>query len=173
MVDRDGRYDFSLVDPLIEAMNAAKILPIWDLCHYGYPDDLEPFAPEFVDRFARYCRASAEYVTARVRGPHFFTPINEITFWGFCGGEWAWAAPFGKTRDERVKLRRVLCEAAIAGVNAIRSVVPDARMVHVEPLIQVVPPKDRPDLADEAENEMRDDACFAWDVLSGRRHSEL
>ena len=173
MVDRGGRYDFSLVDPYIEAMNEAKILPIWDLCHYGYPDDADPFAPDFADRFARYCRATAEYVTARVRGPHCFTPINEITFWGFCGGEWGWTAPFGTEKGTRFRLRHVLCEAAIAGVRAIREVDSESRMVHVEPLIQVVAPRDRPDLSDEAQNEMRDDACFAWDVLSGRQHPEL
>jgi beta-glucosidase/6-phospho-beta-glucosidase/beta-galactosidase len=173
MVDREGGYDFSLVDPYIEAMNEAKILPIWDLCHYGYPDDVDPFSPDFADRFARYCRATAEYVTTRVRGPHCFTPINEITFWGFCGGEWGWTAPFGTEKGTRFRLRHALCAAAIAGVRAIREVDPESRMVHVEPLIQVVPPRDRPDLADEAENEMRDDACFAWDVLSGRKNPEL
>jgi hypothetical protein len=46
-------------------------------------------------------------------------------------------------------------------------------MVHVEPVIQVVPPRDRPDLADDAEREMVDDACFAWDVLCGKKHPEL
>lgn len=173
LVDRGGRYDFSSIDGLIEAMNAAQVLPVWDLCHYGYPDDADPFRPGFVDRFARYCRATAGHVTARVRGPHFFTPINEITFWGFCGGEWGWAAPFGRDRPTRLRFRKVLCEAAIAGVRAIREVDPAARMVHVEPLIQVVPPKHRPDLADEAEHEMIDDACFAWDVLYGTRHPEL
>jgi beta-glucosidase/6-phospho-beta-glucosidase/beta-galactosidase len=174
LVDRGGgEYDFAPVEPMIEAMNAAQILPIWDLCHYGYPDDVDPFGPEFVPRFARYCGAAAAHLAARVRGPHFFTPINEITFWGFAGGEWGWAAPYGNDRETRVRFRRVLCEAAIAGVRAIRAVVPDARMVHVEPLIQVVPPADRPDLADEARHEMRDDAFFAWDVLSGRVHPEL
>jgi len=168
-----GRYDFALVDPLIEAMNHAQVLPIWDLCHYGFPDDADPFAPDFARRFARYCGAAAEYVTARVRGPHCFTPINEITFWGFCGGEWGWVAPFGTDRDTRHRFRRVLCEAAIAGVRAIREVDPEARMVHMEPLIQVVPPADRPDLADEARRETEDDACFAWDVLCGRQHPEL
>jgi beta-glucosidase/6-phospho-beta-glucosidase/beta-galactosidase len=168
-----GRYDFALVDPLIEAMNHAQVLPIWDLCHYGFPDDADPFAPDFARRFARYCGAAAEYVTARVRGPHCFTPINEITFWGFCGGEWGWVAPFGTDRDTRHRFRRILCEAAIAGVRAIREVDPEARMVHMEPLIQVVPPADRPDLADEARRETEDDACFAWDVLCGRQHPEL
>ncbi|GLC25753.1 family 1 glycosylhydrolase [Roseisolibacter agri] len=174
MVDRGGTYDLApFVDPLVDAMNAAQILPIWDLCHYGHPDDLDPFGPDFVDRFARYCRAAAEYVVPRVRGPHCFTPINEITFWGFCGGEWGWVAPFGRDRATRHRLRKVLCEAAIAGVRAIREVDPDARMVHTEPLIQVVPPPDRPDLADEARHEATDDAFFAWDVLAGRLHPEL
>ncbi|MGY4515046.1 family 1 glycosylhydrolase [Lysobacter sp. HA18] len=173
LVDRGGEYDFSHVDPMIEAMNAAQVLPIWDLCHYGYPDDVDPFRYGFAERFASYCRAAAAYVTSRVHGPHYFTPINEITFWGFCGGEWGWVAPFGGDRATRLRFRHVLCEAAIAGVRAIREVVPDARVIHVEPVIQVVPPRDRPDLADDAEREMVDDACYAWDVLSGRKHPEL
>ncbi|MGZ8255524.1 MAG: b-glycosidase [Burkholderiaceae bacterium] len=173
LVDCGGQYDFSRIDPFIDALNAHSILPIWDLCHYGYPNDVHPFQTGFVDRFARYCRAAAEYVAPKVRGPHFFTPINEITFWGFCGGEWGWVAPFGNDKATRIRFRKVLCEAAIAGVRAIREVDPEARMVHVEPLIQVVPPEDRPDLADEAANEAKDDAFFAWDVLAGLRHPEL
>jgi hypothetical protein len=37
----------------------------------------------------------------------------------------------------------------------------------------VVPPPDRPDLADEAREETTDDTFFVWDVLAGRRHPEL
>ena len=43
LVDKQGVYDFSIIDPMIAAMKKYKILPIWDLCHYGYPDDLDPF----------------------------------------------------------------------------------------------------------------------------------
>jgi hypothetical protein len=84
-----------------------------------------------------------------------------------------WAAPFGRDRETRHRFRARLCEAAIAGVKAIREVDPEARMVHCEPLIQVVPPAGRPDLADEARREATDDAFFAWDVLAGRLHPEL
>ncbi len=173
MVERDGRFDFSILDRLREAMREARVLPIWDLCHYGYPEGVDPFAPDFAERFARYARAAAEYVTADARGPHYFTPINEITFWGFSGGEWGWVAPFGRDRATRERFRLALCAASIAGVRAIREVAPEARMVHVEPVIQVVPPHGRPDLADEARHEMEADACFAWDVLAGRLHPEL
>ena len=179
MVDHAGRgldlYDFSPIDPLIEAMNEANILPIWDLCHYGYPDDTDPFAPDFADRFARYCRAAASYVIPRVQAPgaHFFTPINEITFYGFAGGEWGWAAPYGRSKEERQRLRVALCQASIAGVRAIREVDPAARMVHVDPLVQVVAPPNRPDLADEAYHETFEDTFVAWDILAGQQHPEL
>jgi beta-glucosidase/6-phospho-beta-glucosidase/beta-galactosidase len=172
-VDRDGNYDFSCVDPYIEAMNASKIIPIWDLCHYGYPDDLDPFSDAFVERFARYCRAAAEYVVPKVRGPHFFTPINEITFFSFCAGEWGWAAPYHCRREDRMRLRLALCRAAIAGVKAIREVDPEARMVHVDPLVRVVAPRDRPDQVDAAHHETCVDTFLAWDIIAGRAHPEF
>jgi beta-glucosidase/6-phospho-beta-glucosidase/beta-galactosidase len=175
LVERGGQFDFSRLDPVIEAMNRSQIMPIWDLCHYGYPDDLDPQAPDFAERFARYCHAAAHYVTSRTRtpGPSFFTPINEITFFSFCGGEWGWVAPYLKGRDHRMALRLALCRAAIAGVGAIREVDPRARMVNVDPLVYVVPPADRPDLADEARHETFEDTFTAWDILAGRLHPEL
>lgn len=173
MVEHDGAFDFSYIDPMIAAMRVTKISPIWDLCHYGYPDTYDPFSDTFADCFARYCRAAAEYVSARLPGPYFFTPVNEITFFSFCGGEWGWVAPYRNTRADREMLRLALCRAAIAGVNALRSVLPDARMVHVDPLVQVVAPPDRPDLADEAAHETYVDTFLAWDILYGKAHPEL
>jgi beta-glucosidase/6-phospho-beta-glucosidase/beta-galactosidase len=173
MVDWGGNYDFSAIDPFIEAMNASKIIPIWDLFHYGYPDGLDPFSDMFVDRFARYCRACAEYVIPKLRGPHFFTPINEITFYSFCAGEWAWAAPYRCSRDDRMRLRLALCKAAIAGVKAIRQVDPESRMVHIDPLVRVVAPRDRPDQIEAARHETEVDTFLAWDVICGREHPEL
>ncbi len=173
MVDAGNGYDFALIDPLIEVMSRCQIRPIWDLCHYGYPDGEDPFSEAFAARFARYCRAAAEYIAARMEGPHFFTPINEISFFADCGGEWGWIAPYYKDGESRQRLRHSLCRAAIAGVKAIREVIPDARMVHVDPLVQVVPPPDRPDLAEEAHAETFVDTFYAWDMISGQRHPEL
>jgi hypothetical protein len=174
MVDRGGTYDFSYIDPFLEAQRRHGVLPIWDLCHYGYPDDLDPFGDDFAPRFAAYARAAAEYVTLRAHhGPPLFTPMNEITFFGYMAGNWAWAAPFGKDRETRRRLTLAMSAADIAGVKAIREVVPEARMVHIDPLVWVVPPLDRPDLAEAARIESYDDAYIAWDVIGGLRHPEL
>src|SRR4051794_22419064 len=59
LADRHGDYDFRLIDSVIEGMRQTRITPIWDLCHYGYPDDLDPFSDAFSSRFANYCRAAA------------------------------------------------------------------------------------------------------------------
>jgi beta-glucosidase/6-phospho-beta-glucosidase/beta-galactosidase len=173
LVDRGGRYDFSSLDPLIDAMREAQIMPIWDLCHYGYPDDLDPFSDEFQTRFANYCRAVAEYVVPKLRGPHFFTPINEITFFSFCGGEWGWVAPYLNTKQARMDFRVALARAAINGVKAIREVDPQARMIHIDPLVQVVAPRDRPDQIEAAHHETYVDTFVAWDILYGRLHPEF
>ena len=172
-VDKGGEYDFSCIDRFIAAINSSKITPIWDLCHYGYPDDLDPFSDEFTTRFAQYCRAAADYVRTRVRGPHFFTPINEITFFSYCAGEWGWAAPYHCTREDRMRLLLALAKAAIAGAKAIREVDPQARMVHIDPLVQVVAPRDRPDQIEAARHETEVDTFLAWDIISGREHPEF
>jgi beta-glucosidase/6-phospho-beta-glucosidase/beta-galactosidase len=173
LVDKGDAYDFSTVDPMIDAMLLYQIAPIWDLCHYGYPANLDPFSEAFTTRFADYCKAFAEYVAARMQGPWYFTPINEITFFSFCGGEWGWVAPFCTSRDDRFRLRVALCKAAIAGVKAIREVLPGARMIHVDPLVQVVAPHDRPDQQAAAWHETYVDTFVAWDILYGKEQPEL
>ncbi len=173
LVDQQGVYDFSPIDAMISAMKRQRIVPIWDLCHYGYPDDLDPFTEAFTHRYAAYCKAAAVYVVAHLEGPYFFTPINEITFFSFCGGEWGWVAPYKNTKQDRFRLRLALCKAAIAGVKAIREVVPQARMVHIDPLVQVVAPRDRPDQQQAAWQETYVDTFLAWDILYGKEHPEL
>ena len=173
MVDRAGTYDFSAIDDYIAAQRRHDIMTIWDLCHYGYPDDCSPWNADFADRFAAYAGAAAEYLVLHShREPIFFTPMNEITFFGYMAGEWGWAAPFGKDRETRRRLTLALATADIAAAKAIRQVIPDARMVHIDPLIHVVAPNDRPDLAEEARRETIDDAFFAFDVIAGLKHPE-
>ena len=146
-----GQYDWSSVKAVQEAATECKITPIWDLCHYGFPDGCDPFSEECLERFAAYCRAAAQFVTSSARGPYFFTPVNEITFFSAAASDLEWMYPFAKGRE--CELKRALARMDIAGVKAIREVQPDARMVHVDPIVHAVPPPGRPDLADEARDE--------------------
>jgi len=173
LVDRGGTYDFSIIDDFLAAHRRHNILPIWDLCHYGYPDDLDPWSEMFVTRFAAYARAAARHVAERAHhGPLLITPVNEPTFWGYMGGEWGWCAPYGKTREQRLAFTTQLARADIAACKAIRADHPDVRFVHIDPLIWVVPPRDRPDLAEAAHREAYEDAYLAWDIISGLKHPE-
>jgi beta-glucosidase/6-phospho-beta-glucosidase/beta-galactosidase len=174
LVDKGaGGFDFSCIDPFLDAQRRHNILPIWDLCHYGYPDDVDPQSDAFTPRFVDYARAAARHVADRAHhAPLCFTPINEPTFWGYMGGQWGWCAPFGKTAEDRRRFTVALAKADIAAVKAIRADFPDARMVHIDPLIWVVAPRDRPDLKDEAHRESYEDAYLAWDVISGLKHPE-
>lgn len=166
-----GRYDWSSVKAVQDAATQCKITPIWDLCHYGFPDGCDPFSEECLERFADYCRAAAEFVTSSAEGPYFFTPINEITFFSAAASDLEWMYPFAKGRE--AELKRALVRMDIAGVKAIREVEPGARMVHVDPIVHAVAPPDRPDLADEAREEEHGKAMEAWDMLAGRIAPEL
>jgi len=166
-----GRYDWSSIDPVLEAMNDCHMTVIWDLCHYGFPDGCDPFSEDCHRRFVDYCRAAAQYVTGHSEGPHLFTPINEITFFSAAATDMGWMYPFAGGRYGEFK--RTLCQMAIEGVKALREVDSGARMVHVDPIIHAVPPQDRPDLADEAWEHAYREAYEAWDMLYGRLNPEL
>ena len=167
----NGRYDWSSVKAVQDAATACKITPIWDLCHYGLPDGCDPFSDECRDRFVDYCRAAAKFVTSTADPPYFFTPINEITFFSAAATDLEWMYPFAKGRED--ELKRALCRMDIAGARAIREVEPEARMVHVDPMVHAVPPPDRPDLADEARDEAYREAYEGFDMLAGRLAPEL
>jgi beta-glucosidase/6-phospho-beta-glucosidase/beta-galactosidase len=172
LVDKGhGRYDWSNVDPMIDALESCHITGIWDLCHYGLPDGCDPFSEDCVTRFRDYCRAIAEHILARTTPPYFFTPINEITFFSAAASDMGWMYPFAKGRQP--ELKRALCRMAIEGCKAIREIAPSARMVHVDPIIHAVASPDRPDLADEAWDHAYREAYEAWDMLFGKLAPEL
>lgn len=171
LVDRKGKYDFSSVKPLIAASQKHGVEVIWDLFHYGYPDDVDLFSASFPERFASYCQAAAEWVRARTEGPCYFTPINEPSYFSWAAGEAGFFAPHQKHRAFELKV--ALARAAIRGIDAIRSACPGARIVNADPLCRVVAPPDTRD-HDEAVRHFNQHAVFeSWDMLSGRLLPEL
>ena len=140
------------------------------LLHYGSPDDLDVFSPRFVDRFTRYCTALARFIHNYTDRVPFFTPINEISFLAWAAGHVGYIHPFGVERGQ--ELKRQLIRAAIAGIEAIWQVNPKARIVQVEPLIHVVPPRGHPELAEQAAAQ-RAGQFEAWDMMTGEMEPDL
>jgi len=171
LIDQRGHYNFSAVDPFLDASRRNGIEVIWDLFHYGFPSDIDLFSEEFPRRFADYCYAAAKYISARQDGTCYFTPVNEPSFFAWAGGEVGRFAPHARGRG--VELKMALARAGIAGINAIRAVVPSARIVNVDPICRVVPPVDRLELLADASHFNRVAVYESWDMLCGRLYPEF
>ena len=160
-----GAYDFSSWRPMLAAARAAGAEIIWDLLHYGWPDDLDIWSPAFVDRFAAFARAAAKLHRNETDAVPFWCPVNEISFFAWGGGDAAYLNPFSRGRGFELKVQ--LARAAIAAMQALRDVDPRARFVLAEPLIAIHhdPGTGRPRW--EAEG-WHDAQYQAADLISGR-----
>lgn len=165
-----GRYDWSSFLPMLRAARDLGVQVIWDLCHYGWPDDIDIWTPDFVERFSRFAAAAARLVRDETDGVPLFCPVNEISYWAWAGGEVGKFNPLARRRGP--ELKRQLARTSIAGIEAVWDVCPQARIVHAEPVIHIVSRSDRPHSRRHAEN-YRQAQFQAWDMLSGRLCPEL
>ena len=171
LVERPGRaFDFATVESMLSAARRQRMQIVWDMCHYGWPDDLDILSSAFVDRLARYCGAVARYVREQGDEVPFYTPINEISFLSWAAGEVGCFFPYGRGRGS--ELKRQLIRASIAAIEAIWAVDPRARIVTVDPLIHVVPPVGHLD-TDGAAAGYRNSQFDARDMLAGTMAPEL
>ena len=165
-----GRYDFSSVLPQVRAARDAGLQVIWDVCHYGWPDDLDPFGAEFARRLGQLAGAFTRLLVEEGESVPFLAPINEISFLTWAGGEMGYLNPFGVRRGDELKRR--LVRATIAAIDAIRNVAPGARICHVDPVFHAIADESRPHEASAAE-ECRQLQYEAWDMLAGRQQPHL
>jgi beta-glucosidase/6-phospho-beta-glucosidase/beta-galactosidase len=168
--ERPNSYDFSSVVPMLRAAHETGVQVIWDLCHYGWPDDIDIFKPEFVTRFARMAREFARLLVNETDSVPFITPVNEISFFAWASGESAYLNPFATGRS--YELKDQLIRAAIEATEAIWDVAPHARIVNVDPAINVVCDPARP-FEREAAADYHYLQYHARDILTGRERPEL
>ena len=172
LVDKGrGSFDFSSVEPLVRAARKYRVEVVWDLFHFGYPPGLDLLSPGFASGFAEYCAACARYLRDRLRGTLWFTPVNEPSYFSWVAGQVGRFAPYITDRHYEVKV--ALVRAAIAGIDAIRDKVPDARFLNADPLCHVAPRDGRHAslLAARIFNEVQ--VFESWDMLCGRTLPEL
>lgn len=165
-----GRYDWSSVEPMAKAAVAAGVQVIWDLCHYGYPDDLDIWSPAFPERFARFSKEAARFIGSLGDDVPYFCPVNEISYWAWAGGDMAMFNPNARGRGG--ELKRQLARAAIAAIDAVREVDARARFIVAEPAIFVYPNGHKPQHRRDAEN-YRLSQFEAHDMLIGKLAPEL
>ncbi len=171
LIERDSfRYDFSSAANQVRAAKKTGIQIIWDLFHYGFPDDLDIFSAEFPVRFAGFAKAFIKFLLSENSETPFICPVNEISFFSWIAGEVGGFYPFQKRRGS--ELKQQLVRAAILATDAIRSVCPAARFVLTDPAIYITSASKDPRRKAIAETH-RTMQFSAFEMLAGKREPKL
>ena len=166
------QYDWTIVEKMIQSAKSHHIQQVWDICHFGYPDDLTPLHPLFPRRFAALCRAFVKfYRTLDPKGELIITPINEVSFISWLGGEVRGTSPFCVGQGWEVKYR--LAKAYIEGVEAIKEEDPSVRILTTEPLVHVTHARDRRRGKRREAAEAHEHQFQVTDILGGYMCPEL
>ena len=138
---RPYEYDFSTVKYMLKVAEEYKIQQIWDICHFGFPGDLSPLHPHFTERFVGICKAFANCCLTETPNDNqlILTPINEVSFLSWLGGEVGGTSPYTVRNGWEVKY--ALMRAYIQGVKALKDLDPRIRILTTEPLVNIVPPR--------------------------------
>ena len=163
------RYDFSSALDQLRAARDTGMQVIWDLWHYGWPDDVDIFSAAFIDRFTSYAVEAIKVIGEFTERP-MVSPINEISFFSWAGGEGGIFNPFAKRRGDEIK--RQLVRASIEAIDAMRAINPALTVIQVDPMINIVGRTERADDVHAAEG-YRQSQFVAWDMLLGRVQPEL
>ena len=158
-------YDFASFLPMVQAAQETGVQVIWDLFHYGWPNDLDIFQPEFVKRFRAFAKAFAHVFANETDSTPIISPVNEISYFAWAAGDAGYINPFELSRSFELKAQ--LVRATIEAIEAIWDVLPNARIVHADPVINVIPDPERPTDHHHAEG-YRLAQYQAWDMLAGR-----
>jgi len=166
------QYDWSEVKIMILAAQEMGIQIIWDICHFGFPDDLTPLHPMFPRRFAHLCAAFVKMYRSLVpKGDLIITPINEVSFLSWLGGDARGTVPYCVGQGWEVKYR--MMKAYIEGVEMIKEADPTARIMVTEPLINITHDTTADDISILEAFTKHQEQYQVADILSGRMCPEL
>src|SRR5919199_686649 len=111
-------YDWTIVEHMLKEGRKQGIQQVWDLCHFGYPDDLTPLHPMFARRFAAFAQAFVQFYRDRYPDEELIvTPINEVSFMSWLGGDARGTSPYCVGQGWEVKYG--LMRGYIEGVAAM------------------------------------------------------
>ena len=162
------KYDFSSVAGQIRSARETGIQIIWDLFHYGFPDDLDIFSREFVERFSAFAAAFIHFLIAQDDRRPLLCLINEISFFAWAAGEVGHFYPFEKRRGDEMK--RNLVRATIAAAKKIKEISPDAFLIQTDPIIRVTAANQKHKDSADAFHKCQ---FYALDLLLGKVEPEI
>jgi hypothetical protein len=132
-------YDFSVVKSMLKQGTESGIQQIWDICHFGFPDDLQPLHPHFTPRFVALCTAFVKFYRNECPGQQLIiTPINEVSFLSWLSGEVGSTTPYCKDNGWNVKY--AMMRAYIQAIHAIKAIDSEIKIMTTEPIVSIVPP---------------------------------
>lgn len=166
------QYDFLTVKEMIIAGKRNNIQQLWDICHFGFPDDLTPLHPMFARRFASVCRAFVKfYREIDSDGDLIITPINEVSFLSWLGGDVRGTSPFCVGQGWDVKYH--LMKAYIEAIEAMKEVDSRVRIMTTEPLVNITHEENASQEEIERALSLHQDQFQVTDILSGKMCPEL
>lgn len=165
-------YDWADVIRMLLAGKRLGMQQVWDICHFGFPDDLSPLHPKFTPRFVSLCLEFVNvYRRVHPQTVLIMTPVNEVSFLSWLGGDNGSTVPF--CHHEGWALKYALMEAYIAAIQAVRKADANVVILTTEPLVNIVPSTDATD-TDFIQAKSQNDAQFqVLDILTGRLCPEL
>jgi len=165
-------YDWSGVKKIIEAADKKNKQVLWDLCHFGYPDDLSPLHPQFCNRFVAFSVAFVQmYRDLHPDDVLIVTPINEVSFISWLGGESGATLPYTKNYGWEVKYK--LAQAYIQAVKSMKNLDSRLLILTTEPLINIIPDDMENESLVIAAREKNEEQFQVMDMLTGKLCPEL
>lgn len=165
-------YDWSSVARMMESSRVKGIQQVWDICHFGYPDDLTPLHPMFARRFAALCKAFVKfYRSVNPTGTLIVTPINEVSFISWLGGDACGTSPYCRRYGWEVKY--ALMKAYIEGIESIKEQDASVRILTTEPLVNIVPPRHATKKQQEEAARRNESQFQVLEILGGNMCPEL
>jgi len=165
-------YDWVQVEEIILNATNNGIQVIWDICHFGFPDDLTPLHPMFARRFSHLCRAFViKYRSMVPEGELIITPINEVSFLSWLGGDARGTSPYCVNQGWEVKY--MLMKAYIEGIEMMKEVDPKVKIMTTEPLINITSQDPADPVSVLEANKKHREQFQVLEILTGKMCPEL
>ena len=177
---RDGRFDLSRAAQIAASAERHGLQVMWTLMHYGVPNGVCLHDDALIERFVRFAVEVARVIGLRSVHAPIYTPVNEISYVAWAATQPnllyppnnSWDGSHANACAVGYAVKRRLARATLAAMAAMRSIDPRARFLHIDPIVHVAAPSDRPDLAPLAD-QFSQWQWQAWDLIGGHAEPEL